>query len=126
MSYKIDYVKEQDYIVVTIEGSFALSTLKELAENIAQFSEQYGCNRILNDMRQAELVKGTTDIYNMPKTAKRAGVDTQFRRALVVKELSSEFYFLETVFINQGHNVRMFMDIDEALHWLLDKENPKA
>lgn len=126
MPYTIDYVKEQDYIIVIIEGSFTLSTLKELAEDIAQFVEQHGCYRILNDLRQAELTRGTIDVYNMPKTAKGAGIDIRFRRALVVGERSSEFYFLETVFINQGHNVKMFIDIDEALRWLLDKENPKA
>jgi hypothetical protein len=55
----------------------------------------------------------------MPKTASTSGIDTHCKRALVVSEQSSDFHFLETVFINQGHNVKMFTDIEEAMSWLL-------
>ena len=122
MSYKINYNKEQDYIAVTIEGEFTLSTIKELAADVAGFVERYNCNRILNDLRQARLTEETLDIYNMPKNARQAGIGPYLRRALVVNELSSNFHFLETVFINQGHVVKLFTEMDDALHWLLNKE----
>ena len=126
MSYKINYNKEQGYIAVTIEGDFALSILKELAADIAEFTERYNCNRILNDMRHARLTEDTFNIYNMPKIASQAGVEPRFKRALVVNELSSDYHFLETVFVNQGHIVKIFTDFDAALHWLLNKETPKG
>jgi len=126
MPYKINYEKESGYISVTVQGDFALSNLKDLAADVAKSIEQYGCNHILNDMRQAKLTKGTIDIYNMPKFASSSGIDTYCKRALVVGEQSSDFRFLETVFINQGHNVKMFTDIEEAMRWLLNKENPKS
>jgi len=126
MSYKINYDKEQDYIAVTIEGDFGLSTIKELAADIAGSVKRYNCNRILNDMRHARLTEGTFNIYNMPKIASRAGVEPRFKRALVVSKLSSDYHFLETVFVNQGHIVKVFTDIDAALRWLLNKETPKG
>ena len=119
MPYKVYYEEEGDYLSVTVEGDFALSTLKDLAADVAKSIAQYGCNRILNDMRQAKLTKRTIDIYNMPKTAKSSGVDFYCKRALVVSEQSSDFHFLETVFRNQGHNVKMFTDNEEAINWLL-------
>jgi hypothetical protein len=122
MSYKINYNKEQDYIAVTIEGEFTLSTIKELAADVAGFVERYNCNHILNDLRHARLTEETLDIYNMPKNAIHAGLGSYLKRALVVSEFSSNFRFLETVFINQGHIVKMFTGIDDALHWLLNKE----
>ena len=126
MSYKINYDKEKGYIAVTTEGDFALSTLKELAADIAGFVERYNCNRILNDMRRARLTEGTFNIYNMPKIASRAGIEPRFKRAMVVNELSSDYHFLETVFVNQGHIVKIFTDIDAALRWLLNKETTKG
>jgi hypothetical protein len=125
MPYKINYEKEQNYIEVTVEGDFALSTLKDLATDVAKFIDQYGCNRVLNNMRQAKLTEDSLDIYNMPQSANNAGIVHRHKRALVVSEHSSDFHFLETVFINQGHNVKMFTDINEAMYWLLDKEKPK-
>lgn len=122
MSYKINYNKEQDYITVTVEGEFTLSTFKELAADVAVYIERHGCKHILNDLRLARLTENTLDIYNMPKSAKQAGVGSYLKRAMVVSELSSNFRFLETVFINQGHNVKMFTVMDDALQWLLNKE----
>ena len=120
MPYKINYEKDLDYIAITIEGDFSLSPLKELAVDVDRSIDRYKCNRILNDMRPANLSKGAIDIYNMPKAARRAGIEIACKRALVVREQSTDFHFLETVFLNQGHNVKMFTDINEAMHWLLD------
>ena len=122
MSYEINYNTEQNYIAITIEGEFKLSTIKELATDVASFIDHYNCNYILNDLRLASLTDETLDIYNMPKQAKQAGVKSYVKRALVVSELSSNLRFLETVFINQGHIVMMFTDIDDALQWLLNEE----
>ena len=120
MTYRINYEEEYDYIAVAVDGAFSLSTLKELAADVSKLIEKHGCNRIMNDMRHAKLTKGTIDIYQMPQAANQAGVTVQCKRALVVSEQSSDFYFLETVFVNQGHTVKLFTDINEALHWLLD------
>ena len=122
MSYRINYNKEDEYIAVIVEGKFALSNLEELAADVARFIKRYNCNRLLNDMRHARLTEDTLDIYKMPRSAIQAGIGPRFKRALVVSELSSDFHFLETVFINQGHIVKMFTDIDAALRWLLNKE----
>ena len=122
MSYKINYNKEENYIAVIVEGQFSLPTVKELAADVANLVEQYHCTRILNDLRNARLTEKIFDIYSMPKNVKQAGVGPHLKRALVVSELSSNFHFLETVFINQGHIVKMFTDINTALHWLLNKE----
>jgi hypothetical protein len=121
MPYKVYYEEEGDYLSVTVEGDFALSTLKDLAADVAKSIAQYGCNRILNDMRRAKLTTGTIEIYNMPKTASASGMNSYCKRALVVREKSSDFHFLETVFLNQGHNVKMFTDIEEAMSWLLNR-----
>lgn len=77
-------------------------------------------------MHLAKLTNGTVDIYNVPHTASGAGVGNRCKRALVVSEHSSDFHFLETAFLNQGHNVKMFTDIDKAMLWLLNRENPKS
>lgn len=122
MPYKINYKKDQDYIAITVEGDFSQSTLKELAADVAVYIEKHACNRILNDLRRASLIRDSFNIYNMPKTARRAGVDLRCKRALLVNDLSEDFQFVETVFLNQGHNVKMFTNIDAAMDWLLNKE----
>jgi hypothetical protein len=120
MPYKINYEQEQDYITVTIEGDLVPSMHKDIASGVAKMVTKHGCRCILSDFRRANLPAGTLDIYSMPQAANSIGIEAWYKRALLVNEISSNFYFLETVFLNQGHNVKMFTDFEEALGWLLD------
>ena len=82
-----------------------MSTHKKLAADVVEFIERYTCSFILNDMRHARITRDTFDIYNMPKSASQAGIGPQYKRALIVNERTSDFHFLETVFVNRGHIV---------------------
>ncbi len=112
------YEKENGCVCVSILGDFTLSILKNIAAEVQQHLAEHDCKCILNDMRKAKLIESATGIYNMPGTALKSGIHRSVKRALVVSENSSEFLFLETVFINQGNKVRLFADIDEARLWL--------
>ena len=118
MPYTIRYEKEQDYLMVSVQGELDLRLLQNMASDVAKTLQDVGCRRILNDLREARPTR-TVEIYNMPDIAKKAGVIEGVKRALVVGEKASDFYFLETVFVNRGHQVKMFADIEEAKEWLL-------
>jgi len=108
--------------MVTVQGELDLPLLQRIAKDVSKIIEREGCNRILNDLRNARATKKTMEIYNMPNTAKRAGVTQACKRALVVAEETTDFHFLETVFINQGHQVRIFTNIGDAKAWLFDEQ----
>ena len=118
MKYTVSYDKEKDSIMVVVEGELAMTLLQDMAAEVAQIIKQHNCSRVLNDLRNAKSTKRTIDIYNMPETVKRIGVTQICKRALVVGNKGSDFHFLETVFINQGHQVRMFEDMEDAKEWL--------
>jgi len=124
MLYSIKYNKETNCIYVSIEGAFDLSLFDKMAAEVAQYVNEYGCKRILNDLRQVTPIGSTFDIYSMPKLALEAGVKRNVKRALLVSGSFSQFRFLETVFINQGNIVKLFNDIDNAKRWLYG-ENTK-
>ncbi len=104
--------------MIVVDGPFDAFILKRLAADVSKAIEKHGCRRILNDLRDARL-KGVLDTYQMPKVAAEAGVPRMCKRALVVREGSSDFDFLETVFSNQGHRVKKFTAFDDAKQWLL-------
>jgi hypothetical protein len=122
MQYTVNYDEELDYIFVRIQGELSLVTLQDIAMDVAKLVQKTNCHRILNDLRQATPVTGAVEIYNMPGTARQAGVVQWCRRALVVGDKIGKFRFLETVFINQGHIVKVFTDFDEAQNWLCETD----
>jgi len=119
MPFTIKYDKEIDCIFIKVDGQFDLSLLKMLASEVAKVIEKHGCRCIFNDLRNATL-GDILDIYHMPNTARETGIENMCKRALIVNEIPSEFDFLETVFVNRGHQVRMFTDADIANQWLLN------
>jgi hypothetical protein len=126
MPHTTYYDQKMKCIVVTVQGVLDLSLLQRIASDVAQIIAREGCKYILNDLRKAKATKKTMEIYNMPNTAKKAGVTHGCKRALVVAEETTDFHFLETVFINQGHHVKIFNDIESAKAWLFDDQKEQT
>lgn len=123
MQYTVHYDEEVACIFVVIQGRLSLPLLQRVAADVTKIAERENCHRVLNDLRQAVPASGAVEIYNMPDAARRQGVSQWYRRALVVGDKAEEFRFLETVFINQGHVVKVFADFDEAQTWLCEYES---
>ena len=119
MAFTIKYDKDKDCILIKIQGELNLSLLQQLASKVSVMIKQVGCNRVLNDLRKAKLEENAIDIYSMPEKARNSGVHMMCKRALVAGRRIHEFKFLETVFLNQGHQVKMFEEVDDAWDWLL-------
>ena len=125
MTFKVNYNQETDCIMVVVQGELGLSLLQRIADEVSAIIKRVGCSRILNDLREAKPTQITMDIYNMPEAAKQAGVSYVCRRALVVTEETEDFHFLETVFRNQGHQVKLFTNLENAKTWLFDNQVKK-
>ena len=120
MPYTINYNDTKNCIMVKVEGELNLELLQKIASDVSRLVEKKGCRYILKDLRQASTTHNVLNIYQMPGAAKEAGLFPACKRALVVGQRASDFHFLETVFRNQGHLVKMFTTIEEAEAWLLE------
>lgn len=123
MPYTTDYDQEADIIRVVVSGELDLPLLQNMAKSVAKTMQETGCKRVLNDLRNATVAQLALDIYNMPAAARDSGIQVQIRRALVVGDKASEFYFLETMFINRGHIVKIFANVRAAITWLTRGED---
>ena len=122
MPHKITYDPKKECIRVEVQGELNLQLLQSMASDVAEIVKERGYKYILNDLRKAKIVESAFNIYEMPKTAKKAGVTHICKRALIVGDRASEFHFLETVFLNQGHPVKMFVKTEDAEEWLFGEK----
>ena len=120
MSYSVGYSKNNQCIFVEVTGELSLGLLQSIATDVAKLADGNGCKCIINDLRKATLTPKAFEVVNMPKTAQKSGVMVCFKRALIVGDRTEEFKFLETVFLNQGHLVKMFPTIEEGEAWLYE------
>ena len=118
MTYSIDYCDDKECIKVAIRGELTLDLLQKIARDVATLANTNHCYRIINDLREAMLTAKAFEVLSMPQSAQQSGVKQTFQRALIVGDRKETFKFLETVFINQGHIVKMFSTCEEGLAWL--------
>ncbi|MCC7119568.1 MAG: hypothetical protein IT310_13670 [Anaerolineales bacterium] len=126
MSHTVTYNATLHILEVEVRGQLSLGEAKELIAEIVRTGVENDCFLCLSDYRQMSLNLSTLQIYDVPNiiadTSSQLGVPAQrFKRAIVVAKDLEDFRFYETVTVNNGHNVRMFQDFDEARTWLLEK-----
>ena len=94
----------------------------KMAKAVTHTMKSHRITKVLIDHRHIEDVTGsTTDVYNRPKLFKLIGVILGIKVAEIVRtEHLEHFQFLETVSVNQGYQLSIFQDREEALSWLLE------
>jgi hypothetical protein len=119
MGYELSYDAEKKIIRGRVLGELNPSLVKNMAVDLEKLGRKHKCPRLLNDLREAVISKSLLDIYSMPRVVEQAGMQKSFRRAIDVNPPVNDYRFLETVSVNEGQEVRVFSDPEEALRWLV-------
>jgi hypothetical protein len=119
MGYELSYDAEKKIIRGRVLGELNPSLVKNMAVDLEKLGRKHKCPRLLNDLREAVISKSLLDIYSMPRVVEEAGMQKSFRRAIDVNPPVNDYRFLETVSVNEGQEVRVFSDPEEALRWLV-------
>lgn len=119
MGYELSYDAEKKIIRGRVLGELNPSLVKNMAVDLEKLGRKHKCPRLLNDLREAVISKSLLDIYSMPRVVEQAGMQKSFRRAIVVNPPVNDYRFLEIVSVNEGQEVRVFSDPEEALRWLV-------
>ena len=126
MSHTVTYNPETHIVETKAHGNLTLDEAKELISDIGQACVENNCFLCPSDYRDVTLKLSTLDIYSIPhilsETLASMGLPAnKVKRAVVVAKDTRDFEFFETVTINNGQNIKLFQDIDEAKKWLLKK-----
>ncbi len=119
MGYELSYDAEKKIIRGRVLGELNPSLVKNMAVDLEKLGRKHKCPRLLSDLREAVISKSLLDIYSMPRVVEQAGMQKSFRRAIVVNPPVNDYRFLEIVSVNEGQEVRVFSDPEEALRWLV-------
>ena len=119
MAKEIKYLEDKNVVLVTTSGIYELQADVDTVKEIKAQFEAHHCDRVLVDHRATQVIMKTMPAYNRADLYKRLGFDYSQKAALVFKELQDDILFYETVCRNQGVNLRVFVDYDEALDWLI-------
>ena len=120
--FDVRYDQERDLVLGSFAGIMDLASLQEYTREAAQVAKGHDCHRFLNDLRAAELDLSTLALHDLPETLHGWGLDIPtLRRALIVSRDLEAYCFFETLSVNRGDILAVFVDEEEALEWL---DNP--
>jgi hypothetical protein len=124
MEYTYNYNADVHIIEVKYQGKITSKDVGGILSGALQAAKENGCVRFLSDCREAELSLSVTAIYYVPKAwadllASRGFRVSTFKFAILISKGNSNFGFLETVFINNMQNAKLFFDLEPAKEWLI-------
>ncbi len=113
MPETVEYVEEENYILVRSFGETCIEDWKGSLEKIRELHSATGNKRVLIDVREQTTAPDTLDIFEFGE-----GLPMGIRFAIVAAEITKpEQYFLETVGQNRAKSIRLFDNYEEAIEW---------
>jgi hypothetical protein len=126
MPYTIDY-DDLGMIKLVYEGDADLKDMKEVITRGVALAMEKNCFRVLSDFRAMKLHLSVTALFAIPLEQMSLSQELKipyfkFKRAMVVPEEEFRNYkFVENVAVNRSHQLKVFLDIQDAISWLLEK-----
>src|ERR1044071_3422893 len=100
MPYTIEYDLD-GIIIAKVQGGLTITVVQNLTRDLYQLAKEKDCQRILNDLREAELKLAMVEVYTLPKLfsemAAAQGLEIhKLKRAMLALPGESLPYFFET------------------------------
>jgi len=118
MKYNVIYNQEYNCLIGKFVGDLNMESVKEYAKEISKMAKIHDCKRFVNDLREATILLSLANFFDAPSIVSIDVFDRSWKRAIIVKEKLDKLDFFETTSINQGFNVKIFHNMNEALEWL--------
>lgn len=120
LSWQFSLDEIHKILIIETEGVLEIKQAQHMRNEGAALIRQHQLmGGLLDHTGLAEDALHTIDIYELPKRYLELGIPRSFRFALVIpQELKHNMEFYETVCRNNGYQVSIFFDREEALQWL--------
>ncbi|MCX6640784.1 MAG: hypothetical protein NTW14_09930 [bacterium] len=118
MSWTVEFVEDLGVVLARTEGKYDAKIGIEMLKEVNPLLREHSTNRLLIDLRLAELQFSVADLFNRPDEYLELGLDRRLRTGLIFRELNENRRFLETVCVNRGYNLKVFEDYDQAVQWV--------
>ncbi len=126
MSFTYTFNEPDHYLLFVHEGELNDASVNDFLQKGIQTVIDTHCYRLINDYRKVSLNLSASKLIEIQQTVmdgfRARGVDPRIvKRALVVSENMKNFsYFkiFETINLNHGLRVKLFLSMDQAVQWI--------
>lgn len=118
---RVEMVDDLKLVSGKIVGDLCKEVAKRYFEEVGKLANQHGLKRVLTDLREAYLKADEKDMNSLSKELAQLGVDSSYKRAVVVREDVRGYKQWENHCWSAGFkHLRLFVDDDAAMKWLAE------
>lgn len=121
MAWQVEYLQNQEIILVKNTGELTYQDFDEHIGEVAALSKANNVFQILSDNTEMITDLGTLAIYSFPTLYEEAGLSRRSKIAVLISPEDrgiDDFKFYETVCQNNGYRSKIFFQYEDALEWL--------
>lgn len=119
MSYTIELPENKKYIICRINVPLTAEVVNDYTQKLDRMSRDMGIKRFLFDVRNSRNVLSAVDNYDYAhKDMKEMELQKDVRAAILTAPDDHSHDFFELNAQNEGYNLHIFRDADEAIAWL--------
>jgi len=126
VKWVIDYLPQEAVVRVTTSGAMTLQENLAFVADALAVGKRHGAHRFLVDHREMTTAMSIEELFDLPVTNARMGVDPGQRAAVVYSPDSpsrDDFFFYDARNRSKGiRNVRLFTDVRHAMDWLEEND----
>ena len=120
MNWEFFYHKDHNYLEVKVSGPLTSGELNQMAIERWNKLQELKCKTVLFDFTQITNMLATVAIYHRPEETEKVGILRGNRSAAIVPEKYwKDFKFMETVYQNQGYDLNVFKNKEDAINYLI-------
>jgi len=114
----VEKLNGTDFVWIRTADVYDLVGELETVQRAIQVAKSHNCNRLLFDHRETNVVAQVMGAYDRPAKYKEFGLDRSAKLAILLREVSDDMKFYETVCNNRGWRAQLFTDYHAAVDWL--------
>jgi hypothetical protein len=126
VQWVIDYLPQEAVVRVVTSGPMRLEENLAFIADALAVGKQHGASRFLVDHRNMTTAMSIEELFDLPVTNARMGVDPSQRAAVVYSPDSpsrDDFFFYDARNRGKGiRSIRLFTDIQHAMDWLAETD----
>lgn len=121
MKYTVSLSRDKRYVIVFVDGPMTTELALIVGKEATAFATEFNISAYLYDLRKSRNVQNSLRNYEFGyKDMESAGLNKSGQIALLTDSEDQSHDFIETIMKNNGYNVRIFKNEEEAISWLIN------
>ena len=124
MPYAIKFIENNRIIQIKNNGELSYEELLTQTREVIKIQQEKSTSLILTEFVSVKLDVNIADIFQFPEVYEQLGMQRKNKIAVVVSDVeikTDELQFYETICLNRGWNIKIFLKEKEAIKWLLSE-----